>query len=72
MLAPFGMENEEPIFHFKRNPSQHKTNWTREKPFKITIYGRTNRIDAIGFGMGHLYYYISPHIPRYLSLENCK
>ena len=59
-LAPFGMGNEEPIFHFKSKPSQIRQIGQAKNHLKLQFMENNHRIDAIGFGLGHLYYFISP------------
>lgn len=59
-LAPFGMGNEEPIFHFISKPTQIRQIGQAKNHLKLQFMENGHRIDAIGFGLGHLYYYISP------------
>lgn len=59
-FAPFGMGNEEPNFHFRRKPDQIRLIGQDNKHLKLQ-YSGTSRIEAIGFGFGHLYYRLSPN-----------
>ncbi len=59
-FAPFGMGNEEPNFYFKGKPTQLRQIGQDNKHLKLQFAGQT-RIEAIGFGIGRLYYSISPN-----------
>jgi len=59
VLAPFGMGNEEPIFHLKGKPNQIRQLGQDNNHLKIQFVQGERRIEAIGFQFGYLYHYIS-------------
>src|SRR5699024_10857074 len=61
MLAPFGMENEEPVFHIEEIPTQIRQIGQQKNHLKIQFKEETHVVDAIGFQFGHLFYFISEH-----------
>ncbi|MBO1003419.1 single-stranded-DNA-specific exonuclease RecJ [Pseudogracilibacillus auburnensis] len=61
MFAPFGMKNEEPVFHLKKIPTQLRQIGQDKNHLKLQFKQKDIVVDAIGFRMGHLFYYISPN-----------
>jgi len=61
LFAPFGMDNEEPIFHFAGRPSQLRQIGQDKSHLKLQFVDKEHRVEAIGFGLGHLYPFISPY-----------
>lgn len=59
-LAPFGMGNPKPLFHIKAKPIELRQIGSKQNHLKATFQGESERIQAIGFGMGELYHQISP------------
>lgn len=62
-FAPFGMENKEPLFHLKAIPTTIRQLGQDKQHLKMQFYHQEQTIDAIGFRLGHLAYFISQHTP---------
>lgn len=62
-LAPFGMENEEPIFHIEAIPTQIRQIGQDKRHLKLQFSYEEREIEAIGFQIGHLYYALSRNVP---------
>src|SRR5690625_1650693 len=58
-FAPFGMKNEEPIFHVEAIPSQIRQIGQENNHLKMQFKCDNQVVDAIGFQMGHLFYFLS-------------
>lgn len=58
-FAPFGMKNQEPIFHIKAKPTSIRQIGNDKNHLKIQFKDKNRVIDAVGFGIGELYHYIS-------------
>lgn len=63
MLAPFGIENEEPIFHVKATPTTVRQIGQEKNHLKIQFKENNHAVEALGFGYGHYYYVLSEHTP---------
>lgn len=63
MFAPFGMQNEEPVFHLKAIPNQVRQIGQENKHLKMQFMDQDKQMDALGFFMGEMYYLISEQIP---------
>ncbi|MFB1051633.1 single-stranded-DNA-specific exonuclease RecJ [Paraliobacillus sp. JSM ZJ581] len=59
-LAPFGMGNPKPLFHIKAKPIELRQIGSKKNHLKAAFQGESQRMQAIGFGMGGLYHLISP------------
>lgn len=59
MLAPFGMANEEPVFHVEGNPLQLRKLGQHEQHLKLQFRNDSHALDVIGFQFGKLAPYIS-------------
>lgn len=62
-LAPFGMANEQPAFLIEAVPKQVRQIGQQNKHLKISFQAATHIVDAIGFQLGHLYYFMSDDVP---------
>ncbi|SET66996.1 single-stranded-DNA-specific exonuclease [Salinibacillus kushneri] len=61
-LAPFGMGNPKPLFQLaEKDPKEIRLIGANQNHLKMNFQEDTKIIDAVGFGMGHLYTRISPH-----------
>ncbi|HLR08306.1 MAG TPA: single-stranded-DNA-specific exonuclease RecJ [Bacillota bacterium] len=58
-LAPFGIKNPRPIFHLKDIPSETRQIGSQNKHLKLKFKKDQTVLEAIGFGMGHLYPFIT-------------
>ncbi|CQR46947.1 Single-stranded-DNA-specific exonuclease RecJ [Paraliobacillus sp. PM-2] len=58
-LAPFGMGNPKPLFHIKAKPNELRQIGSKQNHLKATFQSEKQLIQAIGFGMGDLYPFIS-------------
>lgn len=63
MFAPFGVGNEEPIFHMEEKPASFKQIGQENNHLKITFNKNGHIVEAIGFGYGDIYYLLSEQIP---------
>ncbi|GAB4073333.1 single-stranded-DNA-specific exonuclease RecJ [Barrientosiimonas marina] len=59
-LAPFGMANPKPVFHIKELPAAAKQVGQRKNHLKLQFHNQQKTLDAIGFGLGDLYDYMTP------------
>lgn len=59
-LAPFGMANPKPKFHVKNHPTDVRQLGNMKKHLKIMFKENNDSLDAIAFGLGDLFHYISP------------
>ncbi|NWO13281.1 single-stranded-DNA-specific exonuclease RecJ [Virgibacillus sp.] len=62
-LAPFGMHNSKPLFHIKAIPEQSRQIGSMKNHLKLQFTENNQQLDAIGFGFGELYNYLTPHTP---------
>jgi single-stranded-DNA-specific exonuclease len=62
-LAPFGMKNPKPVFEIKDIPSDVRQIGSTKNHLKLHYSSESSQIESIGFGLGHLYHYISPNTP---------
>lgn len=62
-LAPFGMKNPKPVFEIKDIPSDVRQIGSTKNHLKLHFSSEPSQIESIGFGLGHLYDYISPNTP---------
>ncbi|WP_309228284.1 single-stranded-DNA-specific exonuclease RecJ [Virgibacillus saliphilus] len=62
-LAPFGISNPKPVFQLKDVPSQVRQIGSMKNHLKLQFKKDDGIVEGIGFGMGELYPYISPHTP---------
>lgn len=60
-LAPFGMDNPKPVFHIKNLPTQARQIGSMKNHLKLQFKEENTVLDGIGFGMGELYDYLTPH-----------
>ncbi|GAA0601695.1 single-stranded-DNA-specific exonuclease RecJ [Virgibacillus siamensis] len=58
-LAPFGMGNPKPIFQLDHLPIDARQIGSRKNHLKVQFRQENMSIDGIGFGLGHLYPFIS-------------
>lgn len=61
LLAPFGMNNPKPIFHLREIPSEARQIGQLKNHLKLQFLDGKSTLEGIGFGLGHLFHYISPH-----------
>ncbi len=62
-LAPFGMHNLKPLFHIKAVPEQPRQIGSMKNHLKLQFKADDKQLDAIGFGIGELYHYLTPRTP---------
>lgn len=62
-FAPFGMENPKPLFHIKAIPREITQIGRDKNHLKIHYNRESEKFEAIGFNLGHLYYQIAPETP---------
>lgn len=62
-LAPFGMGNPKPIFHINDIPTDARQLGHLKNHLKLQFKDDDIEVEGIGFGIGDLYPYISPHTP---------
>lgn len=60
-LAPFGVENERPTFYLEGIPSQVRQIGQDQRHLKLQFQQGNQRIEAIGFQLGHVAPYIAKH-----------
>ncbi|GGM30767.1 single-stranded-DNA-specific exonuclease [Paraliobacillus quinghaiensis] len=58
-LAPFGMGNPKPLFHFKAKPIEQRQIGSQKNHLKMMFRSSNTQLNGIGFGMGHLFPSIS-------------
>lgn len=63
MFAPFGVENEEPIFHIKEKPIAIRQIGQDKNHLKLQFRKNGQIVEALGFGYGNIYYLLSEHTP---------
>lgn len=63
MFAPFGVANEEPIFHIEEKPVSIRQIGQENNHLKIQFSKNGQLVEALGFGYGDIYYLLSEHIP---------
>ena len=63
MFAPFGVENEEPIFHIKEKPMAIRQIGQDKNHLKLQFRKNGQIVEALGFGYGNIYYLLSEHTP---------
>lgn len=59
-LAPYGMGNAKPLFHVRAKPMELRQIGSKHNHLKLTFESRSANVQAVGFGIGHLYHYLSP------------
>lgn len=62
-LAPFGMKNPKPVFEIKDIPTDVRQIGSTKNHLKLHFNKDSSQIESIGFGLGHLYHFISPNTP---------
>ncbi|HLR62577.1 MAG TPA: single-stranded-DNA-specific exonuclease RecJ [Lentibacillus sp.] len=62
-LAPFGMANPKPVFHLEGVPANTRQIGNNKKHLKMQFRHQNKTLDGIGFGLGDLYYYMTPKTP---------
>lgn len=60
-LAPFGMSNPKPTFHFESIPTDVRQIGSNKNHLKLQFRKDDLSLEGIGFGMGDLYPHMSPH-----------
>ncbi|WP_200411356.1 single-stranded-DNA-specific exonuclease RecJ [Virgibacillus salexigens] len=60
-LAPFGMHNPKPLFHIQEQPTQARQIGSLKNHLKLQFKSNKAMLDAIGFGLGELFHYLTPH-----------
>lgn len=60
-LAPFGMANPKPVFKLNAIPTDVRQIGNLKKHLKLIFKDNQDTIEGIGFGMGELSYYMTPH-----------
>ncbi|RDW19288.1 single-stranded-DNA-specific exonuclease RecJ [Oceanobacillus arenosus] len=68
-LAPFGMKNPKPNFAIKEIPADARQIGAKKNHLKLLFNEEDVQVEGIGFGMGDLYSYITPHTPLTLVGE---
>ena len=58
MFAPFGVANEEPIFHIEEKPVSIRQIGQENNHLKIQFSKNGQLVEALGFGYGDIYYLI--------------
>lgn len=61
LLAPFGMGNNKPIFHIKGVPFEVRQIGHMNKHLKLQFKQDNTLLEGIGFNMGDLYKFMTPH-----------
>ncbi|WP_079708407.1 single-stranded-DNA-specific exonuclease RecJ [Paraliobacillus ryukyuensis] len=59
-LAPFGMANPKPLFQIKGKPAEVRQIGSKQNHLKLALQGERQVVQAIGFGIGELFHYITP------------
>lgn len=62
-LAPFGMGNAKPNFLLKDTPSDVRQIGREKNHLKLQFQANDDILEGIGFGMGDIYPFITPHTP---------
>jgi len=62
-LAPFGMDNPKPLFHLKDIPSEVTKIGKDQQHLKLQYNRNDERLEGIGFQLGHLGNEIAPQTP---------
>lgn len=60
-LAPFGMANPKPIFKVRAMPTDVRQIGSLKNHLKLFFQESEHTLEGIGFGLGHLYHYVTPH-----------
>ncbi|HLS06968.1 MAG TPA: single-stranded-DNA-specific exonuclease RecJ, partial [Bacillota bacterium] len=62
-LAPFGMENPKPVFLYKQTPYDVRQIGQDKSHLKLQFQAGNQTFEGIGFGMGHLYPFLTRDTP---------
>ncbi|GGJ83954.1 single-stranded-DNA-specific exonuclease RecJ [Lentibacillus kapialis] len=62
-LAPFGMANPKPVFQLEDIPAEKRQIGNNKNHLKIQFRHQNKTLDGIGFGLGKLFYYLTPKTP---------
>ncbi|AXI09568.1 single-stranded-DNA-specific exonuclease RecJ [Oceanobacillus zhaokaii] len=62
-LAPFGMNNPKPVFAIKEIPADARQIGAKKNHLKLLFKEDDVQVEGIGFSMGDLHAYITPHTP---------
>ncbi|RDW21690.1 single-stranded-DNA-specific exonuclease RecJ [Oceanobacillus chungangensis] len=62
-LAPFGMSNPKPVFAIKEIPADVRQIGAKKNHLKLLFKEDDVQVEGIGFSMGDLHTYITPHTP---------
>lgn len=60
-LAPFGMKNPKPIFNLNAIPTDVRQIGNLKNHLKIIFKESNHPLEGIGFGLGDLFHFITPH-----------
>lgn len=63
LLAPFGMKNPKPVFAIEEIPFDVRQIGHMKKHLKLQFEEKSTLLEGIGFNLGELYKYITPHTP---------